>query len=413
MATTKVANGTHEGFVVITFAGLAGCNFSTASRQPASGSGCDGYRQQGSSPPMVNDEERPRIPMTQKRCTRPRLPRWAIVTLQSIGVLLAVAIFALVMFAVLPVSTHGLEPQPRPAATYAEAEAALAGIARAETQARIKPECRTRLLGPARRTEQVIVLYHGLTNCPRQMLDLGRQLAQTKANVLVMRIPGHGISGGTVHDLSGLDAEAIRDTTDQGLDIARGLGAQTTVVGMSLGGNMAAWAAQERTDVYRAVLIAPALVLGNVSRPVANVFRNTFTRLPPLVIPGTGVQRESHTYPDATPLRPSAETFRFGTRVLREAAGRAPQADELAILENASDRTISNEAISELVSDWRTQGAQVREVVLPASLGLPHDVMDHTQDDAKPGIVDPIVVALATGAPLPSPLPPGTRVSDR
>jgi hypothetical protein len=88
--------------------------------------------------------------MTQKRSTRPRLPRWAVVTLQSIGVLLAVAIFALVMFAVLPVSTHGLEPQPRPAATYAEAEAALAGIARAETQARIKPECRTRLLGSPR-----------------------------------------------------------------------------------------------------------------------------------------------------------------------------------------------------------------------------------------------------------------------
>jgi hypothetical protein len=39
--------------------------------------------------------------------------------------------------------------------------------------------------------------------------------------------------------------------------------------------------------------------------------------------------------------------------------------------------------------------------------------MDHTQEGARPGIIDPIVVALATGAPLPSPLPPGTRVSDR
>ncbi len=362
---------------------------------------------------MAHEEEERPAPMKQNRFPRLRLPRWAIVTLQSIGVLLAVAVFALVMFAVLPVSTHGLEPQPRPTATYAEAEAALAGIARAETQARIKPECRTRLLGPARRTEQVIVLFHGLTNCPRQMLDVGRQLAQTKANVLVMRIPGHGISGGTVDDLAGLDAEAMRDATDQGLDIAAGLGGKTTVVGFSLGGNMAAWAAQERTDVDRAVVIAPALVLGNVSRPVANVFRNTFTRLPPLVLPGTGIQRESHTYPDATPLRPSAETFRFGTRVLREAAARAPQANELAILENASDLTISNQAIADLARDWRTHGARVREVVLPASLGLPHDVMDHTQDDAKPRIVDPIVVALATGAPLPSPLPPGTRVSNR
>ena len=159
--------------------------------------------------------------------------------------------------------------------------------------------------------------------------------------------------------------------------------------------------------------VAPALVLGGVSSPVATAFRNTFTRLPPLVLPGTGIQRESHTYPDATPLRPSAETFRFGTRVLREAAAWAPKANELAILMNSSDRTVSNDAIAELVSDWRANGARVREVVLPPSLGLPHDVMDHTQEGAKPAIVDPIVVALATGAPLPSPLPPGTQVSNR
>lgn len=362
---------------------------------------------------MVPDEERRPAPVKQNRFPRLRLPRWAVIALQSIGVLLAVVVFALVMFAVLPVSTYGLEPQPRPAATYAQAKATVAGIARAETQARIKPECRTRVLGPARRTEQVIVLYHGLTNCPRQMLDLGRQLARTQANVLLVRIPGHGIEDGTVHDLGGLDAEAMRDTTDEGLDIARGLGEQTTVVGFSLGGNMAAWAAQERTDVNRAVVISPALVLGGVSSPVATAFRNTFTRLPPLVLPGTGIQRESHTYPDATPLRPSAETFRFGTRVLREAAAGAPKANELAILMNSSDRTVSNDAIAELVSDWRANGARVREVVLPPSLGLPHDVMDHTQEGAKPAIVDPIVVALATGAPLPSPLPPGTQVSNR
>jgi hypothetical protein len=40
--STEVASDTRKGFVVTTFAGLAGCNFSTASRQPASGSGCDG-----------------------------------------------------------------------------------------------------------------------------------------------------------------------------------------------------------------------------------------------------------------------------------------------------------------------------------------------------------------------------------
>ena len=43
------------------------------------------------------------------------------------------------------------------------------------------------------------------------------------------------------------------------VDIAAGLGDQVTIAGLSAGGVVAAWAAQHRRDVHRAVLIAPSL----------------------------------------------------------------------------------------------------------------------------------------------------------
>ena len=157
-----------------------------------------------------------------------------------------------------PLDTNGFASHPRPAADYDEA-LRLVDALRAADGPEISPECRTELLAHGARTSRVVLLLHGLTNCPAQFDSLGRLAFARGANVLIPRLPHHGRADRMTEDLARTDARELCDFTDRVLDAACGLGDSVTVVGLSVGGTLAAWAAVERREVDRAVLIAPLL----------------------------------------------------------------------------------------------------------------------------------------------------------
>jgi hypothetical protein len=64
-----------------------------------------------------------------------------------------------------------------------------------------------------------------------------------------------------VENLSPLKAEELRDCADTSVDIMCGLGREVYVAGLSAGGTLTAWIAQNRGEVTRTILIAPALGL--------------------------------------------------------------------------------------------------------------------------------------------------------
>ena len=78
---------------------------------------------------------------------------------------------------------------------------------------------------------------------------------------LTGRLPRHGLADRRVENLTPLKAEELRDCADTGVDIGCGLGEKVYVAGLSAGGTMAAWVAQNRGEVARMLLIAPALGL--------------------------------------------------------------------------------------------------------------------------------------------------------
>src|SRR5439155_19595433 len=82
-----------------------------------------------------------------------------------------------------PLGSRGLGPEPRPARDFGEALALVARLRAADTAA-ISPECRTLFLSHGHRTARVIVLLHGLTNCPAQFDSLARGAFARGANVL-------------------------------------------------------------------------------------------------------------------------------------------------------------------------------------------------------------------------------------
>ena len=164
-------------------------------------------------------------------------------------------------FRLLLHSAHeSLQSKPHPASGYAEAVTRFQKIQANEGQ-ELNPVCHSILLTHGQRTEKAAVFFHGYTNCPDQFRDLGRIFYDMGYNVLIPRLPRHGLADRKVENLTPLKAEELRDCADTSVDIACGLSQNVYVAGLSAGGTLTAWIAQNRSEVTRAVLIAPALGL--------------------------------------------------------------------------------------------------------------------------------------------------------
>jgi carboxylesterase len=96
--------------------------------------------------------------------------------------------------------------------------------------------------------------------------------------VVVPRLPWHGLKV-AVSNLAKMTADALRDVADASVNIASGLGDTVIVVGVSLGGNVAAWVAQCR-PVYRSVIASPALGLSHLSTTLQTPTMNLMLRVP-------------------------------------------------------------------------------------------------------------------------------------
>src|SRR5437867_9128476 len=111
---------------------------------------------------------------------------------RSVGyVLVLLALSAALL--VRPLAPRGLGSHPHPAASYDEG-VRLVDTLRAADSPAIAPECVTRLLSHGARTARVVVLLHGLTNCPAQFDSRARTAFPRDANGLAPRLPHHGFA---------------------------------------------------------------------------------------------------------------------------------------------------------------------------------------------------------------------------
>jgi carboxylesterase len=240
------------------------------------------------------------------------------------------------------------------------------------------------------------VLFHGLTNSPRQFAKLAATLSDSGDNVFVPRLPEHALRGATSSDLGRLTAESLRDVADAAIDIASGLGDTVVVLGVSLGGNVAAWTAQFR-PVSRVVIIAPALGLSHISTVLETPIMNLTLRVP------NYSKKEG---PDT--LRPDRELgwssrgvgqmLRLGTAIRRAADKHTPAARDIRVLVNAHDQTVNRQAIDELVEHWSAAGGRVSMFELADSLRLPHDIVDPDELTGNTRVTYPVILALLYGS---------------
>jgi esterase/lipase len=316
------------------------------------------------------------------------------ITLRRLALLVGLA-------AAIPLRSGNLDSHPFPASSYRVAVERVVRQQRADE--RVAPAGRTLLLTHGARTPRVDVLLHGFTDSPQQFAALADSLYQEGDNVYVPRLPHHAERDGDARALAGLKAVELRQTADSAVDVAAALGDTITVLGLSVGGTMAGWIAQHRAEVYRVVMIAPAFEAGRVPSRLAGYLINLTERLPNV----TRRSAPDTARPDRNPgfaTHALAEVLRLGAAV-RSAADRAPpKARELTLLLNDRDRTVKSGAALRLARVWESRGATVSVYAFPASLGLPHNVLDGREALGQPRIVYPALVALAHGAAPGGPL---------
>ena len=313
----------------------------------------------------------------------------------------ALGVVAWLMFA--PAVLSGFDSHPDPATTY---EGALRRIdaLRSADGGDVNPLCHLKLMTHGHRVARVVVLLHGLTNCPQQFEALGEVLYRRGANVLIARVPHHGLADRLTPDLARLTAGELTRFGDRVTDAGVGLGDSVTVAGLSLGAVVAAWIAQERRDVDRAIVIAPLFGVPQVWTPLTPGFTRVMRWIPNRFVWWDDQRRAAipgppYVYPRFS-TRALGEILRLGAAVAAKARSAAPGAVSITLVTIARDPAISNPAALEVEESWRRRApGRVRAYQFPERLHLGHDIVDPLQPYANTEAVYPVLADLMGARP--------------
>jgi esterase/lipase len=274
----------------------------------------------------------------------------------------------------IPISSAGLASAPQPATGYEEALARFAAIE--ATEAAIAPEItRSRLLAHGQKTPRAYVLIHGATNSPRQFWELGDALFERSHNVLIMRMPYHGLNSHSVDELKRLTPQDLRAYADQAVDLAAGLGDEVRVIGLSGGGSVTAWIAQNRPDVSTALLVSPLFGVSGLPVFLDNLLMNLAARVPNINLVDPTETPRDHVYRGES-TRGVAAFLGVAHRALAQARQTPAAVQNIIILTTASDTNVNNHYTETVAAQWQELGATLTEYEFPPELNIPHDSID-------------------------------------
>ena len=304
---------------------------------------------------------------------------WKRILIWTVGAIAGILIFILII-GLFPIPLDGFQAQPNPVQSYDEAVARVEQLQQ-EEEPITKESSRSILMTHGEKTEDVYVLVHGVTNAPHEFEELGRMLYDQGANVLILRMPQHGLLSGDIKELKHLKPEAVREYADAAIDIAAGLGDNVTVIGLSAGGTVAAWMAQNRPEVDRAIVMSPFMGVAQTPMFLDPILMRAFLRLPGLSIGGKSEADRDWVYKGES-TKGLAAFMLMGQALLKQAEEASPQADNIFILTTGADMAADNGWADRLAEVWRAQGAEVDAYRFPKSERVPHASVDPFTDEA-------------------------------
>lgn len=281
-------------------------------------------------------------------------------------------------------------PPGHPASSYDEALARAHAFMTLDDDT-IMPEARTALLDHGKRTPLAVVLFHGITNNPAQYAQLAPLVYQTGANVFVPRMPEHGDKDRLTTGLATLTAETLLASANEAVDIAFGLGERVALLGISMGGSLAAYFGQYRS-VEIAVPVAPDFALLQLPYGVSRLLARLFLILPNFFFwwdPRAGMkQRPLTAYPRCS-THALMQTLRIGDDVYAEAKRHRPLAERIVTVVNRCDPAVNNEATQEVAREWSAWSRSGVAYVELRNLPENHDIIDPANPLARTDLVYP------------------------
>ncbi len=302
----------------------------------------------------------------------------------------------------------GFSSAPDPAGDYAAALKRFAAVEKAEEALPLRPEGRSRMFTHGHKTDRVFVLLHGLTNCPEQFVPLARILFAAGANVVIPRARYAGYAD-RMNDLQGLQSgQDLLDQAATGLDIAAGLGDRVSVAGLSGSAVAAAWMSENRAGIESVLIMSPFFSLYGYPVPVIDALSAFLSRAPNFYKWWNDELKEKNPGP------PYAYP-RYGTRCMADTVQLARnvrahigplKAGRIDILTTATDIGANNALTDQLAAKWTANNpGRVSLFQFPESDGVPHDMVDVNQPDAKTSVTYPVILS-RLGVPSPAGNPP-------
>jgi len=288
------------------------------------------------------------------------------------------------VFAYTPLLDGDLSSHPRESTSSVDA-AAMKSQLLAQDGPDINPECTSVVLDSGRKEARSVVLLHGFTSCPAQWGTIAKAYAAAGYNVVVPRLPGHGYSDRVTNAPSDVTPQQLANATDQAIDLAAALGDRVSVVGLSGGGTLAAWAAAHRNDVAEANVIAPLMlpkvVPGIAVAPIARIS----ARIPDFYLWWDGDKKESlATPPYAYPrysLRALGAFLALGRNAQQDVTRTTPL-NRLLVVTNANDGAVSNTPLSGYEAVMKPVTKQLDTYEFPANVQFKHDVVTVNGENA-------------------------------
>lgn len=316
----------------------------------------------------------------------------------NLSIFLGISVLFIILLLLLAYKPFSLRETfvSNPAESYEEAVVRTEDIQAAEAEIPdLSPECGTILMTHEEKVADAIVFFHGFTSCPDQFATLGEQYFNQGYNVLIPKQPRHGLQEFDGTPLKGLSAEELAAFGTQMADIAQGLGERVVVVGLSGGGSITTWLAQERADIDLAIPIAPFLGIGFIPRPLTRPLTNLILLIPDFHQWWDPVHQMSN--PLSAPysyrgyfMHSLFENLRLGFVAEEDAKRVKPAVGGILVITNANDESVNNAVVAEFEQLWLEHGEQFLQTFqFEQELQIPHDMITATRPNGRTDIVYP------------------------
>jgi esterase/lipase len=290
-------------------------------------------------------------------------------------------------------SSSSFQSHPAPVLDYETAVARVQAIqARELATPGFNPELKTILLTHGDKARQAVLWLHGYTAASVQFKQLAELCFQNGCNVLVPCMPHHGFKDRLSPEVNKVKATELVRFTDEMIDLTHGLGESVVVGGLSMGGVMTCWAAQERADISAAIIIAPFLGARIIPADLTKFVAYGVQLLPDIKQWWDPEKKEHCDGPDYgypwNSTHSLGQILQLGFKVIAFARRRPPAAAKIWMVINDHDESVNKEMILRLVKTWQKSNApQLKFFHFPDEIGLPHDCISLEQPKGNTRLV--------------------------